>query len=95
MESEDVRFHAPFDRTQFDARNNSHAELEARGGCFSKSVECVMVGERHCRESNAMRFAHDIRRRARAIGRGGMHMEVDELNGAPVGAVRLMRRHFA
>ena len=45
---------------------------------FGEAVEGVVIGERDGGEPDALRLANDVGRRARAVGRRRMHVQIDE-----------------
>jgi hypothetical protein len=78
MQAEDVRFHVAFDGAQLDAAHDTHAEPGADGFRFCQTVERIMVSERNRAQADALRFADDVARRTRAVGRRRVHVQVDE-----------------
>ena len=63
------------------------------GGRFGDAVERVVIGERDRGEADALRLANDVRRRARAVGRRRVRVQVDERLGASGRRAGTRRRH--
>ena len=77
MQTENVRFAVAFHGAELDARDDAHAELGAGGRCFRDAVDRVVISERDRGQPDSLRFADDVGRRSRPVGRCGMRMQVD------------------
>jgi hypothetical protein len=91
VQTEDVSLGVTLYGAQLDAGNDANAEGRARRGRGGDSVERVMVRESDRRQADALRLPNDFVRRARAVGGGGMHVQIDERGGVP--GARSRRRH--
>jgi len=88
VQAENVRLDLALDRTQLDAGHQSNSERLARDHRFSDPGDRVVIGQRERTEANALGLAHDVRRRPRAVRRGGMGVEIDEWPGRNAGRRR-------
>ena len=87
VQAEEVRLAVAFDGAQLDAgtmRTPSSSPARAR---FGEPVDRVVIGERDRGEPGALRRAHHVGRRARAVGRRRVHVQVDEARAGPPGPV--------
>ena len=78
VQAEQVRFRVSLHRAELDAVDDPDPELGARGLCFGEAAHRIMVRERDGGEASGPCRADHVRRRTRAIGRGGVHVEIDE-----------------
>jgi hypothetical protein len=77
VQSEDVRFDVAFDRAQLNAGNYANADRRTGVGRFGHAVDRIVIGQRDGGETDAPGFLHHVSRRARAVGRRGVNVQVD------------------
>jgi len=82
MQAEQVRFGVPFDGAELDPVHDADPELRTDGEGLGESGHRIVIGERDGGERSALGGAHDVRRRAGAVRRRRMHVQIDERGGA-------------